>query len=111
MNMSIRELDGATVVRFDGNLDSTTSAQAEERIQHLIDSSGPRKILMDFGALGFISSAGLRVVLTTAKKLRAGGGDLRICSLNDTVREIFDISGFATILSVFDREEDALRGF
>jgi anti-anti-sigma factor len=49
--------------------------------------------------------------LATVKKLNASGGDLRICSLNATVQEVFDISGFVTILSVKSTEEEALSSF
>jgi anti-anti-sigma factor len=68
-------------------------------------------LLVDFKALDYISSAGLRVLLATAKRLSSEGGSLRICHLNDTVREVFEISGFSTIFSVFDTEAEALEGF
>jgi anti-anti-sigma factor len=53
----------------------------------------------------------LRVLLATAKKLGGVGGDLRICGLNETVSEIFEISGFSTILNVFPSEAEALADF
>jgi len=51
------------------------------------------------------------VLLATAKKLKATGGDLKICSLNDTVQEVFDISGFSSILTVSANPEEALASF
>jgi anti-anti-sigma factor len=51
------------------------------------------------------------VLLATAKKLKASGGDLKICSLNDTVQEVFDISGFSSILAVSTDQEEALASF
>ena len=66
---------------------------------------------MDFSSLNYISSAGLRVLLGIAKKVGAKGGGLRTFGLNQTVREVFDISGFSTILPVFPSESDALNGF
>ena len=68
-------------------------------------------IPLNFAALEYISSAGLRVLLATAKKLKASGGDLKICSLNDTVQEVFDISGFSSILTVSKDQEEALASF
>ena len=68
MNISTREVDTVTVVHFEGNLDTNTAPEAEQRFNDLI-SGGASKILVDFGALDYISSAGLRVLLATAKKL------------------------------------------
>ena len=70
-----------------------------------------QKILVNFADLDYISSAGLRVLLTTAKRLGGSGGTLRICGLNETVSEVFEISGFSVILSVFPNETEALEGF
>jgi anti-sigma B factor antagonist len=50
-------------------------------------------------------------LLATAKKLGGGGGALRVCGLNETVAEVFEISGFSTILNVFPSETEALVGF
>jgi anti-anti-sigma factor len=61
--------------------------------------------------LDFISSAGLRVLLATAQELKQDGGDLRVCSLNESVKEVFDLSGFSTLLMVLENEETALSGF
>ena len=66
---------------------------------------------MNFEKLDYISSAGLRVLLAAAKQLKGIDGELRICSLNEVVREVFDISGFTTIFKVFGSESEALDGF
>ena len=110
MKIETRESQGIQVVAFEGNLDTNTSPEAESKINELIDA-GKQKLLVNFEQLNFISSAGLRVLLATVKKLNASGGDLRICSLNATVQEVFDISGFVTILSVKNTEEEALSSF
>ena len=95
---------------FEGNLDTNTAPRAHEQIDQLIDG-GSSKILINFDNLNYISSAGLRILLATAKKLKPASGDLKICGLNQTVQEVFDISGFSSILSVVATEEDALAGF
>jgi anti-sigma B factor antagonist len=109
LNISTSKVEAVTVVRFEGNLDTNTAPEAEQRFNDLI-SAGANKLVADFGSLEYISSAGLRVLLATAKKLGSRGG-LRICSLNESVREVFDMSGFSTILQVFDGEDEALQGF
>lgn len=110
MEIKTTETGDVNVIEVVGHLDTNTSPEAESAINTLIES-GSRKLLINFKALEFISSAGLRVLLATAKKLRASGGDLKICSLNDTVQEVFDISGFSSILTVSKDQEEALASF
>jgi serine/threonine-protein kinase RsbW len=110
MQISTRTRDEVTIVAIEGSLDSITSADAQRALDAVLTGGG-RKIAIDFTALDYISSAGLRVLLGTAKQLRASGGALRTFGLNDTVKEVFDISGFSAILSVFPAEGDALEGF
>ncbi len=110
MEVSVKEVNEISVMTFEGNLDTNTAPQAQEQIDKVIDG-GSAKVLINFGDLNYISSAGLRVLLTTAKKLKASSGDLKICCLNETVQEVFDISGFSTILTVASSEDDALGSF
>ena len=110
MEINIKEVGGVNVVEFTGNLDTNTAPEAENQINNLL-ASGAAKILVNFENLNYISSAGLRVLLATAKKMMTTGGSLKICSLNSTVQEVFDISGFITILSVAANEADALAAF
>lgn len=110
MEIKTSESGDVRIVEVQGHLDTNTSPQAESGINELINA-GARKLLINFAALEYISSAGLRVLLATAKKLKASGGDLRICCLNDTVREVFDISGFSSILAVASSQEEALASF
>jgi anti-anti-sigma factor len=108
MNIEIRESQGIKIIAFEGNLDTNTSPEAESKINELLDL-GEKKLLVNFEQLNFISSAGLRILLATVKKLNASGGALRVCALNATVQEVFDISGFATILSVLMDHFDAIN--
>lgn len=110
METTIRESDGVQVVAFTGNLDTNTAPEAESQINKLLDA-GADKILINFETLNYISSAGLRVLLATAKKMMASDGSLKICSLNKTVQEVFDISGFSTILSLGPNETETLAAF
>ena len=112
MNVSSRMQNDVTVVALAGNLDSNTSPQAQQALDDIL-AGGARKLAVDFSKLDYISSAGLRVLLGAAKRLGGQGsaGALRLFGLNETVKEVFDISGFSTILSVFATEADALNGF
>jgi anti-anti-sigma factor len=80
-------------------LDSGNAAAFEQEVLAAI-AGGSNRVLMDFSGLSYISSAGLRVVLLTAKKTKAAGGRLALCSLNDSIREVFVVSGFDNILDI-----------
>lgn len=110
MNITTRDVNEVKVVAVEGELDLDTSQEAEKQLTQLRES-GVKKMLLDLEKLEFISSAGLRVLLATAQEIKAEGGDLRVCNLNETVKEVFDISGFSTLLMCFDNEAKAMVGF
>lgn len=113
MEIATRTHNDVTLVTVAGSLDSNSSPKAQQTLDGIL-ASGARRIVVDLTALDYISSAGLRVLLATVKRLGGtaeGGGALRLFGLNETVREVFDISGFSTILAVFATEADALKGF
>jgi serine/threonine-protein kinase RsbW len=110
MDIITRTQNDVTVVAVAGNLDSTTSPHAQQALDGVL-ARGGRKVALDCTALDYISSAGLRVLLGTSKRLSGTGGALRLFGLNETVREVFDISGFSRILAVFATEADALAAF
>lgn len=113
MEIATRTQNDITLVTVAGSLDSNTSPNAQQALDGIL-SSGARKLALDLTGLDYISSAGLRVLLGIAKRLGGtgeGGGALRLFGLNETVREVFDISGFSAILAVFATEADALKGF
>jgi anti-anti-sigma factor len=110
MKIDMHDKEDVKVVRFEGKLDTNTTPEAETTLNQAVEQ-GASKILIDFKDLDFVSSAGLRILLATAKKLGTQGGALRVCSLNETVRDIFDISGFSTLLRVFEDEQEALVDF
>ncbi len=110
MNISSREEGGVTVVGVEGHLDTNTAPDAQRHFEGLQDA-GVQKILLDFGDLDYITSAGLRVLFVTAKRFGASGGSLRICGLSELVKEVFEISGSEEILDVFGTTAEALEGF
>ena len=110
MKTTIQDSNDVKIVQFEGELETNTSHDAETCLNQLLDE-GVKKILVDFEKLDYISSAGLRVLLATAQKLESGGGALKVCNLNETVQEVFDISDFSTILSVFKTKSEELDGF
>ncbi len=110
MQISVKTANEVKVLAFEGSLDTQTSPDAQTQLTELIDG-GDKKILVNFEKLHYISSAGLRILLAAAKQLKAADGELRICDLNEVVKEVFDISGFSTIFKIFESETDALDSF
>jgi anti-sigma B factor antagonist len=96
------------VIELNGRLDATNYADVEKRLLEIVNS-GEINILVDFKNLEYISSSGLRVLLMILKKVTAQKGSFLLCSLNDNIKQIFDISGFTSIFSIFNSREDALK--
>ena len=97
--MQIDQLkEGSTLtMKVSGRLDTMTAPQLESEITGHLD--GITEFIMDFTYLEYISSAGLRVLLVTSKMMK-GKGRFVIRNINETVREIFEVTGFLDILTV-----------
>ena len=107
MNIVEAQEGGVLVLSPQGRLDSNTAKLFEAGLMGKIES-GERRILVDFGQLDYISSAGLRVILMGAKKLKTLGGRFALSSLSENIKEVFDISGFSTILEIHPDRPTAL---
>ncbi|MFC2094197.1 STAS domain-containing protein [Bacteroidota bacterium] len=110
MNVVVRENNNIKILDFEGKLDTNTAPEADKMINEILNA-GCLKLIVNFKNLNYISSAGLRCLLAAAKNLKKVNGDLRVCNLNEVVQEIFDISGFCSILNVNSTEEEALSDF
>jgi len=99
--------DGAVVLVPRGRVDSATAKDFEGRVLGALNG-GPDRLVIDFAELDYVSSAGLRVVLMGAKQAKAKGARLVLCGMKPSVREVFDLSGFARILEITPDREAAL---
>jgi anti-anti-sigma factor len=106
MQISTRTNNDIHIVAITGSMDSATSPEAQKSLTAVL--AGAKKVALDFSGLDYISSAGLRVLLGAAKQLRASGGKLGMFGLNQSVKEVFEISGFSTILPIYPSEAEAL---
>ena len=98
-------------VNIEGRLDANTCTEVEKYLQEKVDS-GLTRFVLNLEKVPFIASAGLRVVLVYAKKLRQNdSGDLKLALLQDNVKKVFEISGLNNFLSLFDDMESALDSF
>ncbi|WP_019569944.1 STAS domain-containing protein [Thioalkalivibrio sp. ALE11] len=106
MELKEETVDGVRVIRPAGRLDSNTSPELEAALfAHL--EADPRLVIR-FADVEYISSAGLRVMLMAAKKVRQQGGQLVLCEIHEPIREVFEISGFLSILEVCDDRDAAV---
>jgi anti-sigma B factor antagonist len=99
-----------TVVSVAGRIDTVAAPMLEQAINHTIEG-GTRKILLDFSAVSYISSGGLRVLLATAKKMKNPGDRYGLCCLSADVHKIIRLAGFTSIFSIYPSEGEALAGW
>ena len=97
LNIKKKTEGSAMTVTLTGRLDTTTAPQLESELKAELD--GVDSLVMDFEKLEYISSAGLRVLLS-AQKIMSGKGGMVIRHVSDVIMEIFDVTGFSDILSI-----------
>ncbi len=82
-----------------GRLDTTTAPQLETQINAVLDKA--QQLILDFEGLEYLSSAGLRVLLSAHKAfMKKGSGKMIICHVNETIYEVFEVTGFLDILNI-----------
>ncbi len=87
----------ALEIALEGRLDTMTAPELEAELKDSYNSA--ESITLDFGKLEYISSAGLRVLLAAHKAMSTKGG-IKVTNVNEIVREVFDVTGFADILTI-----------
>lgn len=99
--MEIRRSFGenAEVLKISGRLDGNTSFELDKELNALIES-GTFNITLDISALQYLSSAGLRVLLSTHKRCAKQSGCFSVTGVTKMIQEIFDVTGFAAILNI-----------
>ena len=93
-----KTVEGSTLnISLGGRLDTTTAPQLKEELEQSID--GVQELNLDFTALEYLSSAGLRVILS-AQKVMNRQGKMVIRHVNETIMEVFEVTGFVDILTI-----------
>lgn len=106
MELVATEHGDKLVLDFIGQLDTGTAPKTETEVNKHLEKHN--QIIFNLEQTAFVSSAGLRVFLGTAKKLKASNGKFVVCNANEVVQEILDISGFSQILTIKPSLEEAL---
>lgn len=89
--------DGKTIVTVSGRVDTTTAPELDAALQGL---AGTETLVLDLAGVPYMSSAGLRSLLTAQKKMTAGGGSMVVVNIQPVVKEVLDITGFSGILTL-----------
>jgi stage II sporulation protein AA (anti-sigma F factor antagonist) len=108
MEIAEERVGEALSVALIGRLDALTSKAVEQQILKRIDE-GQRRLVIDLERLDYISSVGLRVLLLTAKRLKSGNGTVVVCSLQPSIRQVFDIAGFTALFQIVGTRAEALQ--
>lgn len=99
-----------TIVSMEGKIDSSSSVEVEKRINVLIER-GSKYLIINFSSIDYISSSGLRVMLSSLKRLRKVQGDLKLSCMQPSVRQVFNMAGFTQIFELYEKEEEAVTRF
>lgn len=86
------------ILRMEGRLDTNTAPQFQEVLDGTLE--GVKELQIDMKGLEYVTSAGLRVLLATMKKMNAGGGGMTVHHVNDAVMEVFSITGFKRYMDI-----------
>ncbi len=107
MEISAQRQSGTVVATVGGRIDSSNSRDFHSGLEKVITGDDPA-VVLSFENVSYISSAGMRVVLLTAKSLRSRGAELVLCSMSDPIREVFKISGFDKVIAIHGSQSEAL---
>ena len=97
MNINIEKENGVTILKVEGRLDTTTAPELEKAINN--EGEELKNLELDFKGVDYISSAGLRVLLTAQKKMNVQGS-MELINVGEAVMDIFEMTGFADILVI-----------
>lgn len=108
VGIKLEEVGDTMVFTIEGHLDASMVNAVNERATDVLESTF-LKVVFDCSKLVYISSAGLRVLLYVAKKMKSNGGRVVLCSVNSNVQRVLDISGLTRFLPVYEDRNAALE--
>jgi|SRR5436309_6436622 anti-anti-sigma factor len=107
MDIAEARLNGIVTIAPAGRIDTTTAPALERRLADLL-AEGQRRLIVDLSGVEYISSAGLRVLLALARRMRDVNGGLALCAMGDAVRQVFQLAGFLALFTVCESRDAAL---
>lgn len=110
MKIQSEKKGNVKILHVSGKLDAKSSSTLEENLNGTI-KAGEKYLVLDFEKLDYISSAGLRVLLSIAKTLNQKEGKVKLLNLQNSVKEVFDLTGFTQIFEIFVNLEECVKSF
>jgi len=111
VRITTKEYKRVDLVAVEGRVDSSTAPQLEKALQKIIDA-GRYRIVVDLSGTDFMSSAGLRALLTALKQVRRfNRGDLRLAAMSSKVKKAFELAGLTVVFQLHDDSVDAVASF
>jgi anti-sigma B factor antagonist len=108
--INVSGMDNSSVVEVNGRVDSMSANQLGDALSNVIDD-GHVKLVLDLSGVEYMSSAGLREIVTAVKKVKRASGDLRLAQPSDRVREVLEMAGLDTIIRIFPTQGDAINSY
>jgi len=107
--LEYKKIDNNIVVYFESPLDISTSPLMERSLEVLMKQYDGYSFILNLSRVAYINSAGLGVIILTAKKLEKCGSSLKICNLNNVVKKVIDILDAQDVIDIYEDEEDAVN--
>ena len=98
MEVKFNKQDSTLCVVISGNIDTVTAPELDSQLQGNL--SGIKELILDFAAVDYISSAGLRVILMTNQMMEEVDGSMTVKNVNEDVRDVFEMTGFDSLLNL-----------
>ncbi len=108
MEITQEKVNDIAVISLSGRLNVTTTAELEQVFTKLLEEK-QTKVLVECRELEYISSAGLRVLLTAAKQFKKISGEIALAGLSQNVKQVFEISGFTSIFPIYTTRDEAVK--
>jgi len=110
MSFQVSRDGDITLIEVEGQLIVGNRQELKQQVLEQLEG-GDLKFVIDFGGTGYIDSSGLGVLVSLSKKIREQGGELRLSSLNDDLRTLFELTKLDTLFRIADDKSQALEGF
>lgn len=109
MTFQVTKSGDVLVIDVEGQLIVGNRQELKQKVLEELDG-GERKFVVDFSDTGYIDSSGLGVLVSLSKKIREQGGELRLSSLNEDLRTLFELTKLDTLFKIADTRDEALQG-
>ncbi len=110
MSFQVSKNGEVSLIEVEGQLIVGNRQELKQQVLEQLEG-GDHKFVIDFANTGYIDSSGLGVLVSLSKKIREKGGELRLSSLNEDLRTLFELTKLDTLFRIADNKEEALEGF